>query len=73
MYDDAEVVLGLLLPGTSTATSSVILGRVCAFWWLSVVFLLNMCVEGRITQIALATAADEGASDIVILGTALVA
>ena len=73
MDDDAEVVLWLLLPGTSTATSSVILGRVCTLWRLSVVFLLNMCVEGRVTQIVLATAADKGTSDVVVLGTALIA
>ena len=73
MDDDAEVVLGLLLPGTPTASSSVILSRVCAFGRLSVVFLLDMCVQGRITQVALAAATDESASDVIILRSALVA
>lgn len=68
---DVQVVLWLLFARTTTASTCVVLRRVCPLGRLPIVLLLDVSVESWITQIALVAATDEGASNVIILGPAL--
>jgi len=68
-----EVVFGLLLTRTTTATSSMILLGVGALRGHTIVLLLYMRVESRVAEIALAAAANERPAHIIVLTASLVA
>ena len=69
--DDPHIILRFLLPWTSTATTCMILSRIRALRRLAIVLLLDMSVQSRVAQVALAAPADECSADIVVFGATL--
>ena len=68
-----KVVLWLFFAGTTTSTPSVNCLRVGALGRLPFMLLLDMRVKSWIAEIALATATNECATNVIILTTTLIA